>query len=130
DGRGLLLGFADEVKLYDLATKKFTRSFAAPGTSALVCSPGGRHLATMIPAGPMLLPMYTRLWDFKTAKEVHPPRPGTEHSVSGLAFSADGRTLAGASNWYGFVHVWDVATGRRRQTFALDKSLHYDIAIV
>jgi RNA polymerase sigma factor (sigma-70 family) len=53
-----------------------------------------------------------RLWDLKTGQQV---RVFNGHSgwVQGLAFSADGRTLA-AGNWHN-VKLWEVATGQLRR---------------
>jgi RNA polymerase sigma factor (sigma-70 family) len=69
-------------------------------------SPDGKLLATGGQYGAV------RLWDLATGRQI---RVFNGHAgwVQGLAFSADGRTLA-AGNWRN-VKLWEVATGQQRR---------------
>jgi WD40 repeat protein len=71
----------------------------------LAFSPDGKLLAATYP-GPWL-----RLWDVASRKEARKFR-GKDYQVFRTAFSADGRTLAGADG--ASVTLWDVATGQYR----------------
>ena len=74
--------------------------------NGLAFSPDGRLLATSGGTDALI-----RLWDARTHRQVGPPLAGHSQAVSGLAFGADGRTLASASD-DGTVRLWDV---RRRE---------------
>ncbi|MYB93095.1 T9SS type A sorting domain-containing protein [Candidatus Poribacteria bacterium] len=52
------------------------------------------------------------LWDVETAKRLH-ILSGYGWTVTGVAFSPDGQTLAGGSD-YGVLRLWDVQTGELR----------------
>src|SRR5439155_21876696 len=72
----------------------------------VAASPDGRFVAL----GGQL--SYVVLHDVATGKEVK-RLTGPSGAVSSLAFSADGRTLAGGDWTGGAIHLWEVATGQR-----------------
>jgi WD40 repeat protein/tRNA A-37 threonylcarbamoyl transferase component Bud32 len=102
-----------EVKLRDAVTGRELRTLAGDG--ALAYSPDGALLAT---SG---ADHTVRLWESATGAELR--RIATpDRSVMALAFSPDGRTLAGAGNASGpeargEVTLWDAASGRELRTF-------------
>jgi RNA polymerase sigma factor (sigma-70 family) len=62
-----------------------------------------------------------RLWDLATGRVLqqitHPESLGTaETSINSVTFSPDGRTLA-TGDFKGNLHLWEVATGKRRHVF-------------
>jgi WD40 repeat protein/serine/threonine protein kinase len=95
------------IKLWDLASGKFVRSFKTGGeVIAMALSPDGQTLATSY--------WYpdVKLWDVATGVEVG-SLTNIHHRMWSLAFSPDGRFLAttGADQ---IVRLWDAAT--RQQT--------------
>jgi WD40 repeat protein len=122
DGRSLLIGTAREVRVWDVARKRFGRSLPVPETDYLICSPGGKYVATQQASGPLHLPYFARLWDLASGAEVHPaPLNHTTH-VTAAAFAPDGRTLVSISAGpirfglfeaqEGEALIWDARTGR------------------
>jgi serine/threonine protein kinase/WD40 repeat protein len=134
-----------QVKLFDAHTGEFERvigepisaaNFQAPAevvakvrfaqgnVSAIAFSPDGRLLATCGPPQPnrgaiqpaeSMAPL--KLWDVKTGKR-RPGSPGEHNAfVSTVAFSPDGKLLAGARHWNSdrtgaAVELWDPSTGK------------------
>jgi WD40 repeat protein len=115
-----------QVSVWDLATGKQVRQWQGEmrgsqlnwlrwhqQTHALAFSPDGARLGWVNLAGGV------QLWDVGTGKELPAPSaggrgPGPWAGAAGLAFSPDGRTLATGSLKGGAVHLWEVATGRKR----------------
>jgi WD40 repeat protein len=98
------------VRLWDMRSHRQLgpplRSSSAAMTSVAFSS-DGRTVATGEAGGPV------RLWSMRAHRQLGAPLPG-EFSSVGLAFSSDGRLLAGAeSSGGGAVLVWDVRTHRR-----------------
>src|SRR5262249_26328921 len=56
------------------------------------------------------------LWDVAAGKEVRRLK-GTLVPIGALAFSPDGRTLAGKAEHDGAVRCWEVASGQERRVF-------------
>ena len=89
--------------------KAIVRTSAALRTTVMVlaCNPGGDLLATGVFAGRVSLN------DPSAVLPIAPLLPGQTGQVNALAFSADGRFLAGGS-LDGMILIWEVATRRLR----------------
>jgi len=97
------------VVLWDAATGKERLHLKGQDYAgmAVAFSPDGKTLASADAGGTVVL------WDpVKGTERLRLRMPG---GVGHLAFSADGRTLAGS---YGMAHLWDVASGRELATTA------------
>ncbi len=106
DGSRLLVGGPEHhLCVWDLATGR--EVFRCPHDdyhSRVVFSPDGRHLAYSDQRR-------VRLWNAATGAELPFPQ-GTGHRAIGLAFSSDGRRLAGAGTTGDVpVLLWDLDTG-------------------
>ncbi|MGF1580942.1 MAG: WD40 repeat domain-containing protein [Gemmataceae bacterium] len=120
-GRKLAVGCLSNgaiVKLWDLKTKKVktTLTTGKAATSAVALSPDGKFVAVDRDRA-------TQLWDLKTKKVVRT----FEHSfnIYRLAFSPDGKTLAGAQlGSYGGVQIWDAKTGKLLKTLRNDAGVN------
>jgi RNA polymerase sigma factor (sigma-70 family) len=62
---------------------------------------------------------FTRLWDVASGKELR-RLAGGRGGLRSLAFSPDGKTLAGGGDSDGRLRLWDVATGQERRVFPAD----------
>jgi RNA polymerase sigma factor (sigma-70 family) len=109
----------DAIHLIDVGTGEVTRTFA-PVLAATPCafSPDGKLMATCgYKAGGDF--NFAQLWDVATGKEVR--RFAISHdvhqSVSALAFSPDGRTIASGSWRDGRLRLWETATGKEVRAF-------------
>jgi WD40 repeat protein len=126
DGQRLVTaGRQGEVRLWDTASGKQLRSMTPPlkAVSALAVSPDGKlvvlggtrsdDLAVLGGPRPDNQDIVVAL-DAASGKIVWVVLTGTGRPVSSLAFSPDGKTLAGAGG--DGVRVWDVATGKHLTT--------------
>lgn len=110
--RAVSADYAGIVRVWDTATG--LKSFELPERTGHVVAiaPDGRTLAT---GGREI-----RLWDLATGKELRKLdyQTGVAGSVSGLAFSPDGATLASVAGAMGLsdsdpaIRLWEVATGK------------------
>jgi WD40 repeat protein len=73
--------------------------------AASAFSPDGKYLATIASDDCVI-----HLWNARTGEEVSTPEAHTAR-ITGLGFSADGRTLLSGS-WDGSVRWWETATGK------------------
>jgi WD40 repeat protein len=125
DGKTLASAAHDRtVRVWDVDTGKLLRRLKptpSRGASPPAFSPDGKTVAfaTGVPqpgaAGPRE-GYSVGLWDVATGRELQ-RFDGPRGEVSELAFSSDGRTLAGASWGETTVWLWDVATGKERRRF-------------
>jgi WD40 repeat protein len=103
------------VRVWDVATgrelRKSTHGFMA--AHALAASPGGKLFAVGAGEFPLPAPCGLKLFDGVTGERL---RHQTAKPVSALAFSPDGRLLAGLEE--SILHVWDAASGRPLRAFA------------
>jgi WD40 repeat protein len=106
DGKTAITRGADHtIHSWDLATGMEISRLILPGDSTRASlAPDGRTVALGDPEGKL------RLWDVQSAKEICQWQVGQLGFV-GLAFSADGKTLA-SRGVDRIVHLWDPATGK------------------
>jgi WD40 repeat protein len=113
DGKLLAVPSKEAVLLFDATSGRFMRSVAAPGMRSygdwhVVLSQDNRTLAA---GGDGQL----ELWDFVSGKLLH--KLGIDNPpmmISHLAFSPDGKLVAGGCGVSKQVRVWDVRTGHPR----------------
>jgi WD40 repeat protein len=110
DGKGVLVGQAFDVGLWDAATGQFTATplRQTSSISAVAVDAEGRRAAT----GAWNI---GQIWDLRTSTPVGPPlrHRGREHEdrFKAMVFAPDGRLVAGLA-FDGEVRFWDAATGR------------------
>jgi WD40 repeat protein/tRNA A-37 threonylcarbamoyl transferase component Bud32 len=109
-------GPVDPVELYEVASGKKTGALGRHNgvVYCLAYSPDGRMLA--VGTGEVHKTGEIHLWDLATATRRSVLR-GYPNHVKALAFSSDGKTLAGAA-LDGTVKLWETATGTEILTFA------------
>ncbi len=116
DGAAVASAGGAEVRVWDPATGACvavlkTEVDASHNVQSLACSPDGKTLAAGDKDGRIVL------WDPATGairRTIKAP-----NWVNALAFSPDGKTLvsSGSGNVDPNLHLWDVETGARRETF-------------
>jgi WD40 repeat protein/serine/threonine protein kinase len=108
DGKLLASGGDEAAVLLDAATGKELRRLKVGVVRAVAFSKDSNTLATGNNSGTI------KLWDVNTGEErlsiKTPANPGGNSTVSSLAFSADGKSLASTGS--NDVRVWDVGTGK------------------
>jgi WD40 repeat protein len=113
DGKTVATSEGNVVHLVDLDKGQVVRSFRHQQTVfAGAFSPDGKLLAVdgYESEGPKY---FTRLWDIASGKEVR-RFVGGRGGLRSLAFSPDGKTLAGGGDSDGRFRLWDVTTGKER----------------
>jgi WD40 repeat protein len=111
DGKTLATVTKDEVHLWDFATGKELRKFGYTGVCTIAFAPNGKYLASV--GG---LDMSVHLWDVHSGAEVRTFSHAADAEIGNfihIAFSPDGKTLAGAGN-SDRLQLWEVATGKER----------------
>jgi WD40 repeat protein len=110
DGKHLVCGGEEAMRLYETATGKEVRRFERHPdfVSALTFSPDGKTVAS---GGEYTID----LWDVTTGKRLH-PLAGHSRPVVSLAFSPDGSTLASGDAEEGTLIVWGLKDHKPRQT--------------
>jgi RNA polymerase sigma factor (sigma-70 family) len=120
DGKRLavtMLGSATQ--LIDVATGEVVGTFDTGGAGrACAFSADGKLMATG-GYGEENGTYYARLWDLGTGKELRKCAIGLERNrpIAALAFSPDGKTLAGGCWGDGRVRLFEVATGKELKVF-------------
>lgn len=110
DGKALAHVDGDTIRLRDPATGAELPLFKSFQASAVAFSPDGALLATMSAQGPAL-------WDAATGRNVRQFKSETRQTHGmGLAYSADGKTLATLATNGAPLQLWDTATGTQRHT--------------
>ena len=131
DGRLLAVGTYQRIELWNAANGDEVRVFTTEANTyyrMLTFSPDGKMLAAVAQVNrfppPAVPSTVIQVWETASGKErtrVHmaPPRPVVNQlrvyypnqGVNGLAFSMDGRYLAGSGN-DSAVHLWDLHSGK------------------
>lgn len=111
----------DRLFLVDAATLKKKATLKAPDLNSIIktvpylsipiFSPDGRTLAAICEIAPGEARVL--LWDVPTLKFLR-LLPGKVCEPGKLAFSPDGKTLAGLGRWTHEIRLWDMASGRLR----------------
>ncbi|MFI6435446.1 helix-turn-helix domain-containing protein [Streptomyces sp. NPDC050759] len=115
DGTWLaVVGRLGAVHLLNLSTG-VRHTTAQPGSQRMVFTPDGRRLAAV---GTEADGDQVRLLDTATGRTRRTIKQGTQ-TLSSLAFSPDGRTLATVSGTRGSVTMWDARTGRLQDSFSV-----------
>ncbi len=106
------------VTLWDVAEARVRASLPEERGHCLAWSPDGKVLArgVYLFKGREVTGTEVRLWDVSAGKE-RPAltNPGSKNPLRSLAWSPDGRTLAG-TDYTGAITLWDVDQGRVRAT--------------
>jgi eukaryotic-like serine/threonine-protein kinase len=132
---GQCLAAIDEgcVKVWHVATGQEVLSLPAVsrGASTFAFSKDGRRIATARGNGTVTV------WDTATGREVRtfgaaapdgPILPYNVQSVEIVAFSPDGKFLAGAAHWSDTVKLWDTGTGEEALTLRGHTGNIHDVA--
>jgi WD40 repeat protein len=119
DGRTVVSGSEEAVRLWDVAAGKQRPNSWLSGRPfwTLQLSPDGKWLAatnyTLRVRWRQREPELVTLWETATGKPLS-KLADIREELCGLAFSPDGRSLAG-SGYSGTVHLWDLLSGQVRQ---------------
>src|SRR5262249_17729758 len=117
DGKTLVASSGHRLRFWDARTgKEFHEDPAAFGYEPVLAVSSNGHL---LAAGDWM-EQSVRLWNATTGRLVHrlPLIEDDKRYVRDLAFAADGRTLI-ACQHEGWLHLWDLATGKTLRTVRL-----------
>lgn len=127
DGKILVTaGHDSTLKVFDAATGKERDTFKGHDwvVTAMTFTPDGKTVASVCCNS---IKRSIRLWDPLTLREsLNIPLPDKIFAIHDLAFSPDGKNLAGVSNWR--LHIWDAATGNHLADAVVDLGLFTRIA--
>jgi WD40 repeat protein len=110
--------YNNTLTFWDRASGRPDAGIGGESVNALAVSPDGKTLArsVMIVKDNQIASAAVRRYDLANAKHLPDlPNPAGKNSLNCLAFSPDGRTLAGA-DFVGNIVLWDTATDKVRAT--------------
>jgi WD40 repeat protein len=127
DGKTLVTaGHDSTLKVFDAATGKERGTFKGHDwvITAMTFTPDGKTVASVCCNS---IKRSIKLWDPLTLREaLNIPLPERIFDIHDLAFSPDGKQLAGLSNWR--FHAWDAETGKPIADAVVDAGLFTRIA--
>jgi WD40 repeat protein len=130
DGKRLLAGTEEDIRLWDTATWKQAGSWKGSAVSLSV-SPDGKRVAAV----PVYEPA-VRVWAVDTGKCVRRLAPPKEAYVERAVFSGDGKTIVSVDSKRspgskGVAHLvtWDASTGRPLSEVALPEVIPESLAL-
>ena len=117
---GSLLAFGNrDILIWDAATSKKLHTLKASSERETVRSMDFSPDGSMLASGGRY---FVRIWNVETGEEIRTLTKGDVYSTaySSVAFSPDGKTLAGATaDIHALIHIWDSITGERIRTLKM-----------
>jgi RNA polymerase sigma factor (sigma-70 family) len=121
DGKTVFVGTRDGTLVWDPIAGKPVRTLQGASANQVRFSPDGKNAATL--GGQIgsnfCLESVVHFWDLATGA-LHPASlQGHLGTVDGIAFAADGRTVASSCGHDREVRIWDAANGRQLHTLSV-----------